>query len=330
MIGTRKRAGALAALAAGIIWGFLGPFVRGCEEMGLTTSQMTCLRYIVVVAVLAPFVWRGRRSASRLDRRSILLLAGMGTIGIAANSTLYFQSMTMIPLSASTVLQYLAPFVVVALSIPLFHERRSLAKTAAVIVAFTGCVLCSGLLSSQGPIDLAGIAFGAASGFCFALYTLCSKALARDEHRPTEVLFYSGLISIVCLAPFCDLPGGVATAASSAESMALLVGLGLGMTLLPFALYNFALDRIEAGKTSIISFSEPLTATAIGFAMYCEALTIEVVAGMAMIMAALLAINRDRGVAVASRRRPSGRTRSGCARRRRCPWPWNSHRASRR
>ncbi|MBR3410767.1 MAG: EamA family transporter, partial [Candidatus Methanomethylophilaceae archaeon] len=78
----------------------------------------------------------------------------------------------------------------------------------------------------------------------------------------------------------------------SVENLVLVVSLGLLMTLLPFTLFNYALDRIEAGKASIITFAEPLTATAIGFLLYGEVLTIEAAIGMAMIMAALVAINR--------------------------------------
>ena len=292
MTTNQEHAGALAALAAGIVWGFLGPFVRGCEDIGISTMQMTCVRYIVVIAVLAPLVWTRRRTAVRPNKRHVLLLIAMGTVGIAANSTFYFQSMTMIPLSASTVLQYLAPFIVVALSVPLFHERLSATKVVAVAMAFVGCVLCTGLITDPGSMDVLGIAFGAVSGFCFGLYTLCSKGLARAGHHPIEVLFYSGMICLVCLAPFCDLPGAIECTVSSVENLVLVVSLGLLMTLLPFTLFNYALDRIEAGKASIITFAEPLTATAIGFLLYGEVLTIEAAIGMAMIMAALVAINR--------------------------------------
>ncbi len=292
MTTNQEHAGAVAALAAGIIWGFLGPFVRGCEDIGISTMQMTCLRYIVVIAVLAPLVWVRREDAVRPNRWHILLLVAMGTVGIAANSTFYFQSMTMIPLSASTVLQYLAPFIVVALSVPLFRERLSATKLAAVVMAFVGCVLCTDLISHPGSMDLLGIAFGAISGFCFASYTLCSKGLARAGHQPTEVLFYSGIVCFVCLAPFCDLPAAVSHTLSSVENLVLVVSLGILMTLLPFILFNYALDRIEAGKASIITFAEPLTATIIGFLMYSEVLTFEAAIGMAMIMVALIIINR--------------------------------------
>ena len=307
----QEHAGALAALAAGIIWGFLGPFVRGCEGIGITTVQMTCVRYIVVIAILAPLVWMRRGSVPRPTLPHVTLLIAMGTVGIAANSTFYFQSMTMIPLSASTVLQYLAPFIVVALSVPLFRERLSAAKALAVTLAFAGCVLCTGLMTDPGSMDLLGIAFGAISGFCFATYTLCSKGLARGGHQPTEVLFYSGIVCFLCLAPFCDLPGAMSHTFSSVGNLVLVVSLGILMTLLPFILFNYALDRIEAGKASVITFAEPLTATAIGFLMYGEALTAEAAVGMAMIMAGLIVVNRKEGESVARPRRPSGCTRSG-------------------
>lgn len=287
-----KTIGILAALIAGILWGFLGPAVRGCMDIGLTPMQMTCLRYIVVTAILLIYVLGFKREALKTTRFQFILFIIIAVVGVMCNSTLYFESMLLIPLSMSTVLQYLAPFIVVAVSVPLFREPLDPPKIAAVLMAFIGCILCTGLISEPGSMDTWGIIVGAASGFCYACYIICSKRLTRDRCPTTTILFYSSIISVIGLAPLCDLPSAIGVMASSPSNILLIIMLGVFLTLAPFWLFNYSLSKIEAGTASIITFVEPLVATLVGFTMYSEGLTAEAAIGMTLILLALITINR--------------------------------------
>ena len=287
---SKEYLGTAEALSAGIIWGFLGIFVRGCSEIGLTPMQMTCLRYLIVTIIMFFYVWR--RKLFSCDRESVILFVVMGVVGLIMNSTFYFQSMLMIPLSVSTVLQYLSPFIVLVLSVPLFGEKIGGRKTLAVIIAFAGCVLCTNIFSESGSISTLGVIYGAASGFFYAVYILCSKKLA-DKGCPTPViLFYTAMICFAGLVPVCGFGDAVSAMVSSPENLLLIIALGIFLTLLPFALFNHSLEFIEAGKASIISFAEPLTATAVGLLLYGEEITIETAAGMAVLFLALVIISR--------------------------------------
>ena len=76
------------------------------------------------------------------------------------------------------------------------------------------------------------------------------------------------------------------------------------MTLLPFGLYNYAVGKIEVGTASVITYVEPLTATVVGFIFYSEAVTAESVIGIAVILLAVMLVNRGNVG-------PVGRRRSG-------------------
>ena len=47
-----RNLGIAAAFIAGITWGFLGLLARGLNDYGISSVQITCLRYIVVSVVL--------------------------------------------------------------------------------------------------------------------------------------------------------------------------------------------------------------------------------------------------------------------------------------
>lgn len=292
--GDRNR-GILAALSAGIIWGFLGLFVRGLNDEGLTSVQITCLRYIVVTAVLGIFMLAFHRDLFRIGRRGIAVAVAMGVFGTALNSSCYFGAMGLISLSLSTVLQYIAPFIIVILSVPLFGERMTRTKAASVIMAFAGCVLCTGILSDPGSMNVAGILLGIMSGFFFAMYTIGSKDMSRHHVSPITTLFYSSLVCCAVLMPFSDVPGMTSAALSDGRLSMLIVSTGILMTLLPFGLYNYAVEKIEAGTAAIITYVEPLAATIVGFAFYSESVTAASAAGIAVILLAVILVNRGCG-----------------------------------
>jgi drug/metabolite transporter (DMT)-like permease len=196
------------------------------------------------------------------------------------------------------VLQYIAPFLVILLSVPILKERITGAKAVAVVIAFTGCVLCTGVLTDMGSLNILGVAFGALSGACFSVYVIGSKFTAERGCSVATVLFYTSLVCCVGIAPFSDLPDAFGIIGSSTDALLIVVGMGLLLTLLPFVLFNVSLKWIEAGKASVLSYAEPLAATVIGMAMYGEAVTVPTVIGMAMILFALIVINRREESAV--------------------------------
>ena len=248
--------GAIAAFLAGVIWGFLGLFVRQMLSVGYTSTQMTCLRYVVVAVILFVCMSVRDRNLFRVDPKMLILLAAIGIVGNALNSTAIFSAMERIPIGLATILEYLAPFFVVAMSVYLFGGKITPVKVVAVTVAFFGCILCTGVLTSSVDLDVIGVVFGLLSAVFFGAYTLGSKKARNDGCDTLTVLFYAAVFCAVFLSPFCDLPAAVCVTSSSIYNLALLLGLSLGLTLLPFGLYNYSLSKIEAGKSSIISLVE--------------------------------------------------------------------------
>lgn len=284
--------GILAALSAGIVWGLLGFFVRTSDDLGISPMQLTCLRYIMIFAIVCVYIMVRNMKLFKVDRRTVFILLLMGLIGTILNSVTYLESMTLISLSLSSVLQYVAPFFVILISVPLLKEKLTLNKILAVIGAFVGSILCTGVLTDPGSMNLWGIFLAALSGFCFSVYTVGSKILSKDGYSVSTVLLYTSLICWVGLAPFCDLPGAFDLMIHSTDALLIVIGMGLFVTLLPFVLFNYSLTKIEAGKASILTYAEPLAATVIGLIIYGEGVGIDTATGITLILLALIVINR--------------------------------------
>ena len=282
----------IAVIAASILWGFLGLFVRGLADLGMSPMQMTCLRYVIMAVALGAFMLLRDRSLFRVDSRSILIMVIIGVLGSSLNSVCYFASMERISLSLSTVLQYLSPFIVVLLSVPLFGERLTRNKVLALVLAFTGCVLCTGVLSQSSELDGLGIALGVMSGLFYSVYTLGSRMVTKG-YSVVTISFYSALSAGLVLLPFSDIPSAVGIMSVSMDALLLMLGLGLLMTLTTFGLYMYGIKGLGAGKASIITFLEPMAATVVGLAVYGEMVTVSIVAGMSMVLVSLVLISRD-------------------------------------
>lgn len=282
--------GIVCAVAAAIIWGFLGLAVRSLDDAGFSSVQMTCLRYVVVAVIVGGFVLIYDRHLLRISRKALAVLLVMGIVGTFLNSSMYFESMQRTTLSLSTVLQYISPFVVVAISVPLFHEKLTARKGLALLMAFLGCILCTGALTDPGDIDPAGIALGVGSGVCYAMYTLGSKKMSLSGYRTPTILFYTAVFCALASAPFADI-SGAADLLHNWHNVFLVLVLGIFLTLLPFGLYNIAVRNMEAGKAAIVTFLEPMAATLVGLAFYDETVHVGTVMGLAMILATLVLVN---------------------------------------
>lgn len=289
---TGELIGTAAAFSAAVIWGLLGFFVRELSALGFTPLQMTCIRYLIVCVLIGAYILVKGRELFRVDRPSLLILLVMGVIGTVVNSVTYFESMSRITLSLASVLQYDAPFFVIFLSVPLLKERLTRTKMMAAVIAFIGCILCTGTLTSETEADIMGIALAAFSGFCFATYIVCSKIASGRGCHVTSIMFYSSLITVVTLLPFCGISEVYPMMAGNLRAVLLVLGMGIVVTLVPFFLLNYSLERIEAGRSSIISYVEPLAATVMGFAVYGETVGWDGALGIALILGALVVLNR--------------------------------------
>lgn len=282
--------GVASVLVAGIIWGFLGIFVRSLSDYGFTPIQMTCLRYIIMSVFLGSVILCINPKMLRIDRKSAYIFLMMGLFGSALNSICYFQSMKMISIGLATILQYISPFIVVLLSAPLFKEKLTSEKCTALLFAFIGCILCTGVLTDFGSVNLMGIFFGMMSGLFYSIYTLGSKA-SSHKFGILTITFYSSLFSGVILLPFSDIGSAAEIMSSSIDATLVMLGLAFFMTLLPFALYNIGVSKMDAGKASIITYVEPLASTIVGFYVYNESITVPTTIGIAMILLSLILIN---------------------------------------
>ena len=69
------------------------------------------------------------------------------------------------------------------------------------------------------------------------------------------------------------------------------IAYGVVTTALPYILYTFGLNYVEAGKASVMATIEPVAATLLGVFILQEPITIVGIAGVILVIGALVLLN---------------------------------------
>ena len=284
----------LYIIIAGILWGIMGLFVRHLSEVyALTSMQISTARLFSAGILFVIFTLITDKSRLKVRLKDLPLLIAMGLFSVIFMSATYFESINLTSLAVAAILLYTAPIIVMIASIFLFKEKFTPKKALALILAFAGCILVSGIATGDANVSPYGIFMGFLSALTYALYTIFGKFALKKHHSftVTAYAFAIGGIGSFIFAP----PASFVPAFENAESVTVLllklVATGFCTAFLPFLFYTLGLKKIEAGKASVMASVEPMVASLVGIFVLREPTDIYSVIGILSILAAIIILN---------------------------------------
>ncbi len=279
-------------ILAGCFWGSMGIFVRRLGTYGFTSAQIVSIRVTLAAVFFSILLLFRDRSGFRIRLKDVPLFLGLGFGSILFFTVCYFTAITMMPLSTAAILLYTSPIWIMLMSALFFRERLNGRKLVALALAFAGCVLVSGI-SGEG-ISLTGLLIGLGSGIGYGLYSILGTVALR-KYSPYTVTAYTFLFAAGGSWLICG-PGEMISRFSAAPDPAFLLffcGLtALVTAVIPFLAYTLGLRTVEASRAGILATVEPLVATLIGIAVFSEPLTLLSGIGIALILSAVVLLNR--------------------------------------
>lgn len=284
----KKHIYSAAVIASGCLWGLMGLFRRSMGSLGFDSFGIVFVRCDVAALLFALTILIRDKSAFRVKLKDFWCFIGSGLCSLLFFSVCYFQAMTLMSLSAAAILLYTAPCFVVLMSALLFQEKLNGRLILAVFLAFSGCCLVSGLVGQETKISLIGLLYGLGSGFGYALYSIFGKLALRRGYASSTINFYSCLLAALGAGLIFGVKAPVALMFSSSGTLALCLLAGVVTSYLPYLLYTFGLSGIEAGRASVMASVEPVVATLVGVLVYRESLNLYSLAGIALVLFAVL------------------------------------------
>lgn len=296
MLQNRKhKLGIVSILMAGTLWGSMGIFVRKLAGNGLGPLEIVALRSLGALFMTGVILLIYDRKLFRIKMKDIWCFIGTGILSLTFFNYCYFQTIITTSLATAAIMLYTAPVFVVLMSFFLFKEKLTGRKCVAMLTAFLGCVLVTGVISSGGmSVSAKGMMFGLGSGIGYALYSIFSRYALEKGYSSFTISFYTFLFSTVgtfCLVNLQTMTGKL-LADSLTEDMIYIFGIALIATVLPYLFYTYGLESVENGRASIIASIEPVVATLIGVILFHETLTFSGVLGIVCVLMAIVMLNR--------------------------------------
>lgn len=285
----KQKTAPLCILAAGVLWGVMGIFVRHFNTSGLGSMEIGTLRVLMGLLITGVYLFLFHRDLLRIHLKDLWCFLGTGICSLFFMNLTYFTAMRHTSLAVAGVLLYTAPIFVMLLSALLFREQITGKKLIALALAFCGCVLVSGL-GTDSRVSAAGLLFGLGSGISYALYSIFGRYAIRRGYGSWTMTFYSFLFCSILSLFLCDWNITVPVLAQPVELLWVL-GLGFVTAFSPYVLYSLGLESVENSRASILASIEPVVAAVVSVVVFAEPMSLTAACGIALVLSAIVLLS---------------------------------------
>ena len=281
----------ISVLAAGSLWGFMGLFSRTLGTIGVPSTGAILLRCAIAALLFAVTMLVTGPRQFHVKPKDFWCFFGSGVCSLLFFTYCYFQAITIMSLSTAAILLYTAPSIVMVLSLFLFKEKITTRKVIALVLAFAGCCLVSGIGGGEKALTATGLLYGLGSGVGYALYSIFARFALDRGYSSNTVNFYSCLLAAIGAALIWGISEPAGAMFASWINFGLCMAAGVITCYLPYLLYTYGLTGLETGKASILASVEPVVATLVGIFVYHESMTLMSAAGVLCVLFAVVLLN---------------------------------------
>ncbi len=222
----------------------------------------------------------------RIDRRDLLWLAIMGSVGIGLMHIAWNTSVIVNGVAVSTTLQANAPIFVAVMAYLLWGEPITKRKGLAIALSTVGTVLIGRLDNWNGVhITPWGLLLGLVAALTYGILALLAKKLVGHYHPITVLTYTFGFAAIALLF---TQPDGALFVAPAWPTLGYFGALVFLPTIAGFLLYTSGMRRLPVSVASIVAMTEVPFAAILSFFTLGERLDIWQVSGAVAIVAAVI------------------------------------------
>ena len=284
--------GALLCLFSAACFGALPIFAKLAYGEGVSPGTLLLLRFsVAAVLLLGLLVVRpGLRAATapagaartgRISRRLVVTALGLGAVGYATQSSLYFSALDRIDAPMVALVLYTYPVLVTLAAALLGRDRLTRRRAAALLASSAGTLLV--LLGAGGVgFDVIGVALAFGAAITYTVYIVVADTVV---HRLPPVVL-SALVMI---------GGATALAARALITGELRLGFGAAgwfwvtcvavvSTVVAMLAFFAGLRRSGPSATAILSTFEPVVTTVLAASVLQEFLTPVQLVGGAVVL----------------------------------------------
>ncbi len=291
--------GPLLCLTSAACFGAMAIFGKLAYDEGVPVGDLLLVRFALAAAALLAVVL-ATRGLRGLPRRSILAALGMGAIGYATQSGLFFLALERMDASLLALVLYTYPALVFAAAVAIGRERPTARRVAALLAALTGVALVL-LGAASGSVDPLGAAMGLGAACAYTVYILVGDRVVGDVPPvPLAALVCTGATATFAIAaavrggPELDL--GVA-------GWGWVGAIAVVSTIVAILAFFAGLRRVGPSAAAILSTLEPVVTVGLAAAAFGETLGAVQLLGGALVLGAVVVMQwpaRQAGVSASA------------------------------
>lgn len=264
---------------------FSGILVRLADVTPSSAAFFRCAYALPWLAILA---WRERKlfGPRPRDQRKLALMAG---VLFAADLILWHNSIDAVGAGLATVLGNTQVLFVALLAWIFIGERPGRRIAIGIPVIVTGLVLISGVVGTgaYGDNPVLGVVLGVLTALAYSAFILVLRQGNRDLRRPAGPLL-DATLSAAITAAVAGAALGELDMTISFRSHGWLALLALESQVVGWILISISLPRLPAAVTSVLLMIQPVGSMILGRLILSETPSVVQVAGVVVILAAVL------------------------------------------
>ena len=249
------------SIITSLAFGFLPIALKGMLEM-LDVYTLTWYRFMISVAVLAPFILRpGKLSTTAWPGKRLIVITLLTGLLMSGNYLLYILGLLYVsPSTAQVVIQQASLFFLLG-SLVVYREQFTGRQWVALAIVIFGLLLFFNerliAMVVNFTEDTLGVLLITGAAVIWAIYALLQKQLLKTYSASTTILLFYSIGSLAFL-PFAQ-PSLVFQL--SGVQIGLLFGLGL-ISLISYGAFAEALNHWEASRVSAVLATVPIITVA--------------------------------------------------------------------
>ena len=287
-------------LAALSVTGFAATFVFGgalTKECGVSAEVLSFLRFAIAGGTMLSAGLATAKGRSRLmspTRGDWLEMVWLAPVGTCIMAWCVFMGCARVSTANASMADALTPLMIYLVD-ALVRRRVDLRGLCGLVSGFGGAVLVIRIVDGNG-LKLSAYSMGDVyillSAATWGVYTVFGKRLNRKLGSSvfTTCTMLLGAAMIGLVLPFGDFAWP-----STPKAWALVTGLGLVSTLMPFWTWNAAQKHLKTSTLAMTAYFTPVIAMAMGIAFLGEGVTGLQWLGTAFIVCSAVIETRGRG-----------------------------------
>ena len=242
------------------------------------------LRFLTAsAAFLVILLLRGERS--RVARADIPKILWLGFLAVPLNQSCFLFGLSQSTASHASLLYALTPLCVLLLARKVLHEENAGAKLFGVLVAFAGATLIfldRGLAHEMEMME--GDLLLLLAVIAWAVYTTSSKGLLV-RYDPITLTGWSIVAGTAMTLPAALIPGAIPPLSSVTPAVwGGILYLAIGTSVIAYALWNYALRRIDASKVAVTTNAQPVMTSVLSWFLFHDRFGVAFFAGALLIL----------------------------------------------